>query len=111
VVVLSTYTYTLKPGVTIDEWKEFYINKYIPEYEKNFQGVKEYYLFGDRGDKKNQFAVMDVFESVEVRNGYSPVENGPSFTDEMIKMESINKEAGMYFVNITRTSTDWIVQN
>lgn len=41
---MSTYTYALKPDVTLNQWMDYYINKYIPEMEKNYPGVKEFVL-------------------------------------------------------------------
>ena len=76
VVCVNTFTYTLNTDVTMNQFLDFYLNKYIPEFEKCYPGVKTYVLWGDRGDKKNQIGTMDVYESVAVRDKYYPTENG-----------------------------------
>src|SRR5512133_3742547 len=67
VVAVSTYEMTLNPDVSMNQFLDFYINKYIPEFEKNFPGVKEYVMMGDRGENKNKVGGILVFESVAVR--------------------------------------------
>jgi len=58
VIAVSTYKITLQPGVTMNQYEDFLINKYLPEYEKNFPDSKMYILTGDRGEKKNQIGIM-----------------------------------------------------
>jgi hypothetical protein len=114
VVAVSTYDLALKPGVTMDQFIDFYMNKYVPENEKNFPGVKSYILWGDRGDKKNQVAFVDVFESVAVRDKYYPTEGsaGSEIANSAgEKMKAINDEVGNYVVSAeNRVYTDWIVR-
>ncbi len=59
----------------MDQFIDFYVNKYIPEFEKNYPGVKEFLPTGNRGEKKNQIGVIDYFESVALRDKYYPIEN------------------------------------
>jgi hypothetical protein len=114
VIAVNTYTFTLNPDVTMNQFLDFYTNKYIPEYEKNYPGVKEYVLWGDRGEKKNQIGVMDIFESVAVRDKYYPTE-GSEGSDvakaAQEKMNAINGEVGKFFLSGgIRTYTDWIIK-
>jgi hypothetical protein len=114
VIAINTYTFTLNPDKTMNQMLDFYINKYIPEYEKNFPGVKEYVLWGDRGEKKNQIASVDVFESVAVRDKYYPTEGSEGSETAKAageKMKAINDEMGKFFMSGgTRVYTDWIVK-
>ena len=115
VVCVNTYTYTLNPDKTLNQFLDFYLNKYIPEFEKSFPGVKTYVLWGDRGDKKNQMGTMDVYESVAVRDKYYPAENdsteSEAFKVANEKMKAMNAEMGKFFIGSgVRTYTDWIVK-
>ena len=115
VVCTNTYTFTLNPDVTMNQFMDFYVNKYIPEFEKNYPGVKSYLLWGDRGDKKNQIGVLDVYESVVIRDRYYSVENDTTMTNAVKvaneKMKDINQEMGKFFIGSgTRAYTDWIIK-
>jgi hypothetical protein len=115
VVCVNTFTYTLNPDVTLNQFLDFYLNKYIPEYEKCYPGVKTYVLWGDRGDKKNQMGIMDVYESVAVRDKYFPVENDTTLTEAVkvasAKMKAMDTEMSKFFIGGgVRTYTDWIVK-
>jgi len=115
VVCVNTYTFTLNPDVTMNQFLDFYVNKYIPEFEKNYPGVKSYLLWGDRGEKKDQIGTIDVYESVAVRDKYYPIENDTTMTEAVKlaneKMKVINQESGKFFIGDgTRTYTDWIIK-
>jgi len=61
----------LDPDVTYNQYKDFYLNKYIPAFNKQFQGdIKLYHAEGDRGDDENCVSDFIVFKSVEVRDKY-----------------------------------------
>ena len=60
VISINYITFVLKPDVPLYEFVDFMIKKHIPEFEKNFPGVKEYLLWGDKGVNKYQLAVMEV---------------------------------------------------
>src|SRR4030043_1710408 len=96
VVVMNTYTFTLNPDVTMNQWINFYKTKYIPEMEKAYPGVKEYIVWGDRGDNKNQLGTISIFESVAVRDKYYPVENSEGISEAASgaeeKLKAINEE-------------------
>jgi hypothetical protein len=115
VIAVNTYTFTLKPDVKMDQFIDFYVNKYIPEFEKNYPGVKEFLLTGNRGEKKNQIGVIDYFESVAIRDKYYPIENDTTMNAVVKaaeeKMKSVNEEVGKFFVpGSTRVYTDWLIK-
>jgi hypothetical protein len=115
VIAINTYTFTLKPEVTINQFMDFFVNKYIPEFEKNYPGVKEFLLYGNRGEKKNQIGVLEYFESIAVRDKYYPVENDTTMSVVVKaaeeKMKAINEEEGKFFVGDgTRVYTDWVIK-
>lgn len=115
IIAVNTYTFTLNPDVTMNQFLNFYTNKYIPEFEKNYPGVKEFVLSGNRGEKKNQIGVIDYFESVAVRDKYYPVENDTTMSEVVKsseeKMKTINEEMGKFFMpGSTRVYTDWLIK-
>jgi hypothetical protein len=115
VIAINTYTFTLKPDVTMNQFIDFFVNKYIPEFEKNYPGVKEFLLYGNRGEKKNQIGVLEYFESIAVRDKYYPVENDTTMSVVVKaaeeKMKAINEEQGKFFVGDgIRVYTDWVIK-
>ena len=101
---------TLKPGVTVEELIDFYTDKFIPEFEKAFPGVKIYLLKGLRGENEDGYGLVYYLESVEVRDKYWPEKDVNS---ELAKaayekltpaLEKLNKLATGLSVH-----TDWVV--
>jgi len=111
VLGLHVITVTLKPGVTMEQYIDFYLEKYMPEAEKNFPGIKGYIIKGVRGENENKFGIVFSFKSVEVRDKYFPEPDKMSelanagfqklqpLTDELDKL-------GSY----TSVYTDWVIQ-
>jgi hypothetical protein len=113
VISVNTYKIVLNPDVTMNEFLDFYINKYIPAFEKNHPGVKELVTIGNRGEFKNQIGSLTYYESLAVRDKYFPDESGQlsdaaKAAEE--KMKDLNQELDRYLVEITRTFTDWIIR-
>lgn len=110
-VGVHNLTITLDPDVTMNQYKTFYLNKVIPEYEKHFTGVNVYLLKGIRGENVNSLGIMWVFESEEDRNKYfdedgsttelanSTFEKIQPITDELEKLGTWSSDY-----------TDWLVQ-
>jgi hypothetical protein len=69
---LHVYTITLDPDVTLNQWLDFYSNKLIPEFEKNFEGLKINLLKGDRGRYENKVGILTHFKSEKDRDRYWP---------------------------------------
>jgi hypothetical protein len=67
---LHSFTPTLKPGVTMKQYKEFYTSTVIPEFGKAFPDVKVYLLTSVRGQDSSGMGVVYVFDSEAVRNKY-----------------------------------------
>ena len=64
-------TVTLKPGVTMEQFIEFYKSKVIPEMNKIEPDWKVYLVKSIRGDAKNSFGLIHVVKSEQVRNRYN----------------------------------------
>ena len=115
VVAVGVYEMTLNPDVSLNQFLDFYNDKYLPEWEKSWPGVKQYLMIGDRGDNKNKFGVILIFESVAVRDKYYPVADANTTSDAyntaVEKMKVMNAERAKYVVSGTRTTyTDWIIK-
>jgi len=63
-------TVTLQPGVTMEKFMDFYKNKVMPEYEKNFPGMKPYMIKSIRGENKDSFGGFMIFKSEADRDKY-----------------------------------------
>jgi hypothetical protein len=103
-------TIELKPNVTIDDFTSFYINKLIPEVEKQWK-AKGYLVKGIRGENKNTIGVVWVFESEEARNKYFAKDDtfselGKAVSDRVKATENELEKLGTY----TTRYTDWVIQ-
>lgn len=67
---------TLQQGVTMEKFIEFYQSKVMPEYEKNFPGMKPYLVKSIRGENKDSFGGFMVFKSEADRDKYFNPEGG-----------------------------------
>lgn len=102
----------LNPDVTFNQWENFALDKYLPAFNKEFEGeITVYWLSGERGKYKNSVAFMIVFKSIEVRDKYIPSESETSdlYNAKMEKVMPIYNEwrkMGTY----TREWSDWVIQ-
>jgi len=110
-VAIHSITITLKPDVTVNQYLDFMNNKYIPIYEKNFQGSKMHALENYRTDKKNQYFVRVIFESLKARDKYYLQRTGTSNEAKMAwkKMDYITSEGSKYIWDSIRVNTDWVI--
>ena len=104
------YTITLDPDATLNQFLDVWQNKVVPAWEKNFQ-VKVYILKGIRGECKNCFAVIVIYESEADRNKFFNKDDtfnemGQAASD---KCQPALDELGK-LGELTRKYTDWIVQ-
>ncbi|MGW8314197.1 MAG: hypothetical protein ACWGNV_01245 [Bacteroidales bacterium] len=68
----------LQPGVTMDQFLEFLINRYIPEVEKNYRG-RQVLIMDKRGDAdETHIAWVNYFISEQSRDAYWPEPDTPS---------------------------------
>ena len=63
-------TIELKPGVSMEQWQEFYIQKFMPAAEKQFQGWEGHLLKGIRGENENKVGVIYIIKSEKHRDMY-----------------------------------------
>ena len=112
-VGLHVMTINLDPDVTMNQFKDFFTNKVIPEWEKHFAGAKLYFLKGIRGENENSFGIIFTFESEKDRNKYWKADEGGNFTElgeaANEKLTPINEELNKLGTWTTKY-TDWVVQ-
>ena len=104
-------TINLDPDVTMNQFMNFYVNKVIPEVEKQFTGWKGYVVKGIRGENINSFGVIWIVETEEDRNKYYNADGsntdlgnaaGEKLQPTMDKLNKLGTSTTKY--------TDWIVQ-
>ena len=112
IIALHVVKMTLHPDATMNQAMDFLINKYIPAAEKNFPGTKMYLLSGDRGESKFKVALMEVFESVQVRDKYYPAPDKPSPEAEAAtkKLQESLGDMSKLFLDYSTAYTDWIIK-
>lgn len=101
----------LKSNVTIEQVKIFYTSNLIPEYEKQFPGVKGYLLAGVPGESKNSFGLLWLFESQTTKDKYYNKDEVPTAlgTSAIEKLHPINQERDK-FGTFTSRYTNWLVE-
>jgi hypothetical protein len=100
----------LETGVSFDMYLNFLKNKHLLELEKQFPGTTGFILKANRGERKNEYALLWYFESVEVRDKYIDSEGnwteiGQLASDSMSTWEDLNS-LGTW----SQTLTDWVIQ-
>ncbi len=106
-------TTILESDVTYNQFMDFYQNKYIPEFEKQFQGdIKVYIAVGDRGNDENCEGTFWVFKSVEVRDKYFSQEGTGTelFNSKLEKLQPVQEELNKLGIYSEKHYTDWVIQ-
>lgn len=68
----------LQPGVTMDQFLEFLVNRYVPEVEKHYRG-RQVLIMKKRGDPdETHIAWVNYFVSEQSRDTYWPEPDKPS---------------------------------
>jgi hypothetical protein len=110
-VGLHICTITPNEGVTMDQYLDFFINTYLPEYEKNFPGLKTYAAKGNRGENENSIGWFITFESVEARDKYWPTMGGGSeATIKAFEKLQSTSDAMQKLGSMNTVHTDWVIQ-
>jgi hypothetical protein len=105
----------LKPNVTIEDFIKFYVEHVLPEYEKNWPGLKGYLLKSFFSDSKNKFAIVWLFKTVEDRNRNFNADGSANELEKaaLAKVKPIEDKLkamyGDYTIQYTRED-DWVVQ-
>ena len=108
---LHTFSITLNSGVTLDQYNDFVKNKFIPEFEKNFPGIKVYQMKGLNREVKDENALIIFTESKKVFNKYWNDDGSNTDVTEAAyaKLQPIIEEMNK-LATYTAVITDWIIQ-
>ena len=108
---LHEVTVTLDPDVTMNQYLEFMNNKFKPEFDKMFPGLKIFVLKGTRGENENGIALLYWVDSEELRDKLFPNNSDISeeFTKAYEKMSKTVEELGAMEVSFSTEYTDWKV--
>jgi hypothetical protein len=109
---LHTSTITLNPGFTMNQYLSFLKEKYIPEFEKNFPGMKIYVMKGKRGECTDCISMLMYFQTEAIRDKYFKPEG--EFNDAgqaaFDKLKPILDEDSKMTKPAKDVYTDWIIQ-
>ena len=112
---IHVITVDLKPNVTMEEFTDAYKREVLPQYEKNWPGLKGYLLKSFFRDSRNQFAIVWLFDTVEDRNRNFDANDRANDLEkaalEKVKPyeEELQNRYGAYTVTYTHQD-DWVVQ-
>jgi len=110
-VGVHVVTVELKPGVTMEQFKDYYINKYLPQLNKLDPNWQMFFAEGIRGEHANQLGMIHVIKTAKDRDKYYNKDGSANqltldfqkklqpYTDELNKL-------GTY----TTKYTDWMIQ-
>ena len=100
----------LAPGVTMEQFTEFYANKFRPELEKAM-GWKFYPVRRIRGEKADGFAMIIVIASEAERNKYYNADGSPTELNKGVtaKLKPIQDELDKLGTMTSDVYTDWLV--
>ena len=113
VLGLHTSTLTLKEGVSMEDYVQFYTTKAIPAYEKALPGLKMYLVKSLRGQDSSSIGVIFMFNSEADRNKY--FNNDGTMTEAGkaagAKLSGLGKEFDKYETrsNAPDKYNDWLV--
>jgi hypothetical protein len=105
----------LRPGVTLEQFQDFYIKTIIPEFERNFSGVKVYFIKAIRGENENSVGLIYFFESERIRDAYFD-DGGIDSVYTVLgkaaheKGKTVGDQLKKYVESSSTKHTDWVIQ-
>ena len=105
-------TVQLKPGATMEQFKNFFVTYVLPEYEKQWKGLKGYLVKSARGPYKNRFAIVWLFDTEETRDSYFNSDGTPNEFEKaaFTKVQPIEEKLKQYGTYTIEYKDDWVVQ-
>lgn len=74
--ILAIREITLKAGIEPDVFERFVAEEFTPTFEQYVPGVGAFILKGTRGERKDGYAFVLIFDSENTRDFYFPREHG-----------------------------------
>ena len=110
VIALHRVEVTLAPGVSIDQYQEFFLNTVVPEFEKLMPGSTFHQLQGIGENNQHQFANFYHWETLEAfhvywNDGGTPTEKGAAAMAKLQPLLEKLNELGTY----TQVPGDWLI--
>lgn len=101
----------LKPGITMKQFQDFYINTFAPEFSKSRPGWKVFLVKGIKGENKSNLGVLVIIDSEETFHKYFNEDNTPSELAETAnsKLMQVYDDLHEFVVSYDTKFTDWIV--
>ncbi len=101
----------LKPGVTMDQYIDFYNKKVIPAWEKSQEGMKVFIMKGIRGEQMNEIGVIVHYKDEAARDksynaDHSLTEFGEKVQEQMAPIIAEAEKLG----TSSSKYTDWVLQ-
>lgn len=111
IIGLHTFSLNLDPDITFNQYKDFFIQKYIPELDKNYPDVKHYFVIGNRGENRNYIGLIVVFESQEIKNKYYNEDGSRTELTKTLqeRVQPIRDELDK-LGTVTAEYTEWMIQ-
>jgi hypothetical protein len=110
-VGMHTMDLKLEPGVTMEEFADFYVKEVIPVFEKNHAGWKAYAAKRIRGETAKEFGLLIVVQSERDRNKYYNPDGSPTdLGNAAVKnLESVMERLNKLGTISAHSFTDWLV--
>ena len=110
VIALHRIELTLAPGVSIDQFQEFFLDNIVPEMGKLMPGATFLHLKGIGENNQHQYANFFYWESLETfhiywNDGGTPTEKGAAAIAKMQPLLEKLQKLGTY----TQVPGDWLI--
>ncbi len=97
----------LASGVTTEQVEDFYVDKFIPAFNREAKGIKTMLMKGVKGGDSGELALIMHMESTEVLNNLFTEDSDVQFAD----LSGLQKELNQLMTQTDEIITDWEVLN
>ena len=101
----------LEAGVTMEQFTDFYVKKFIPEFERHQPGWKAYPVKRIRGEKADGIGLIIVIDSEANRDKFYSADGSPSELGKAVnaKLQPVIDEMQKLGTFTADVYTDWLV--
>src|SRR5882762_5637342 len=110
-VGIHVLTIKLEPGVTMERFRDFYVDKVIPAYEESRPGWKLYPVKRIRGEKADGFGLIIVIGSEAERDKYDNADGSDTALGKTAnaKIQPVLDQMNKLGTVTSDPYTDWLV--